>query len=289
MRTITVLVASTHICLVACQPTPGNLLLSSSGPDAKSALATAPSKVSAPQPDALKPTPHMRCVNDFWGNCTGVVSSRHKYRWRYVRPGARPKELRESAAARANVEETGPIQKAVLRDAAPPVRQDVVLRVPAPPQKAVPAGEKVAGKAAPEGKDRKAAAERNAAPERKTAQAQAPARQRTVMVGGGSRACQPRRRVVGDEKPSQDDARRAAEDGWMGAVRYDYGERYQDINIAKDVRLHCGPSSVSKALKTPHFRCAVEATPCRQTEGTPMEPDERRYEPKTQESQISRR
>ena len=90
---------------------------------------------------------------------------------------------------------------------------------------------------------------------------------------------------MGDERPSQDDARRAAENGWMGAVRYDFGERYQDINRAKDVRLNCGPSSMSVVLKTPHFRCAVEATPCRETQGTPMEPDERRYDPPVREDQ----
>ncbi len=92
-------------------------------------------------------------------------------------------------------------------------------------------------------------------------------RDNTVMSRDNTPVCHGRRRVVGDERPSQDDARRAAENGWMGAVRYDFGERYQDINRAKDVRLNCGPSSVSAALKTPHFRCAVEATPCRETQG----------------------
>jgi hypothetical protein len=101
--------------------------------------------------------------------------------------------------------------------------------------------------------------------------------------------CHARRRVVGEERPSQDDARRTAENGWMGAVRYDHGERYQDINRAKDVRLLCGPSSVSAALKQPHFRCAVEATPCRDTEGLKADPDERRYDPPTREDQISRK
>ncbi len=55
----------------------------------------------------------MRCINDFWGNCTGVASNRHDYRWRYVRPGARPKELREIATARASIGE-----KASLREKA---------------------------------------------------------------------------------------------------------------------------------------------------------------------------
>ena len=100
--------------------------------------------------------------------------------------------------------------------------------------------------------------------------------------------CHSRRRVIGEERASQDDALRAAENGWMGAVRYDHGERYQDINRAKDVRHICGPSSVSAALRVPHFRCVVEATPCRETKGTPAEPDERRYD-RGGEAQISRR
>ena len=33
--------------------------------------------------------------------------------------------------------------------------------------------------------------------------------------------CHARRRVVGEERPSKSRARRAADDAWMGAVRYD--------------------------------------------------------------------
>jgi hypothetical protein len=89
--------------------------------------------------------------------------------------------------------------------------------------------------------------------------------------------CHSRRRVVGEERASRADAQRAAENAWMGSVRYDHGERYQDINQAKDVRHNCDPSSVSAVLKTPHFRCAVEATPCRGSLGA-TERVERRYE-----------
>jgi hypothetical protein len=89
--------------------------------------------------------------------------------------------------------------------------------------------------------------------------------------------CHARRRVVGEERSSRADAQRAAENAWMGSVRYDHGERYQDINQAKDLRHNCDPSSVSAVLKTPHFRCAVEATPCRGQVGS-MERVERRYE-----------
>jgi hypothetical protein len=200
----------------------------------------------------------MRCVNDFWGNCTGVASNRHDYRWRYVKPGARPRELRESATARESIREKGAVREnAVLRDP-PPVRENVAVRDTAAVREKAPAREKVV-------------------------------RDTSVMIRDNTTVCHGRRRVVGDERPSQDDARRAAENGWMGAVRYDYGERYQDINRAKDVRLNCGPSSVSVVLKTPHFRCAVEATPCRETKGLKTDPDERRYDPPIREDQISRK
>jgi len=223
----------------------------------------------------------MRCVNDFWGNCTGVASNRHDYRWRYVRPGARPRELRESATARASTSEKEPVREkggavrenAVLRDP-PPVRENAVVRdTPATREKA-PARENVAN---------------TPAVREKTPVREKVVRDTAVMSRDKTLVCHGRRRVVGEERPSQDDARRAAENGWMGSVRYDFGERYQDINRAKDVRLNCGPSSVSIALKTPHFRCAVEATPCRDTQGYQGEPDERRYDPPTREDQISRK
>lgn len=90
--------------------------------------------------------------------------------------------------------------------------------------------------------------------------------------------CHSRRRVVGDERPSKAKARRAADDAWMGAVRYDHGERFQDLNHAKDVRHNCDPSSTSSILKRVHFRCVVEATPCRAPAGASEEKVERRYD-----------
>ena len=92
--------------------------------------------------------------------------------------------------------------------------------------------------------------------------------------------CQPRRRVVGIEETSRRKAQKSADDAWMGAVRYDHGERYQDITNAKDVRHNCDPSTpVSPALivKKVYFRCAVEATPCRAPTGTAEERAERRF------------
>lgn len=287
MRKFAMLVASAHICLAACQPAPGSLLPPPSGPGGTGLLASAPANTPAPPANGNAPTPYMRCANDFWGNCTGVASNRQDYRWRYVRPGARPKELRESATARAS---TG--EKAVVREK-PAVREKAAVReTVAVRDKAAVRENAVLGDTPPVRENavvRETPAAREKAPAREKVVRPAAPREKIVMVRDNTIACHPRRRVVGDERPSQDDARRAAENGWMGAVRYDYGERYQDINRAKDVRLNCGPSSVSAALRTPFFRCAVEATPCRETKGHQTEPDERRYDPPVQEDRISRK
>jgi hypothetical protein len=90
--------------------------------------------------------------------------------------------------------------------------------------------------------------------------------------------CHPRRRVVGTEQGSKEKARLAADDTWMGAVRYDYGERFQDLNHAKDVRHNCDPSSKTQFLKRARFRCVIEATPCRAPTGAAGERYETRYE-----------
>lgn len=93
--------------------------------------------------------------------------------------------------------------------------------------------------------------------------------------------CQARRRVVGEERPTRAKAQRAADNAWMGSVRYDHGERYQDLNHAKDVRHNCDPSSTTTILKRVFFRCVVEATPCRAELGASGERVERRYEEET--------
>jgi hypothetical protein len=92
--------------------------------------------------------------------------------------------------------------------------------------------------------------------------------------------CHARRRVIGEEKSSRARAQRAADNAWMGSVRYDHGERYQDMNYAKDVRHNCGPSSTTTILKRTFFRCSVEATPCRAPLGETTRV-ERKYEEDT--------
>lgn len=99
--------------------------------------------------------------------------------------------------------------------------------------------------------------------------------------------CHARRRVIGEERSSTKSAKRAAENAWMASVRYDHGERYQDINNAKDVRQNCDISSNvrpglgAKIFNRPFFRCVVEATPCRAPLGSAGERVERRYEEET--------
>ena len=93
--------------------------------------------------------------------------------------------------------------------------------------------------------------------------------------------CHARRRVIGEERPTRVKAQRAADNAWMGSVRYDHGERYQDINHAKDVRHNCDPSSTTTILKRVFFRCVLEATPCRGPSGSTGERVERRYEEET--------
>jgi hypothetical protein len=90
-------------------------------------------------------------------------------------------------------------------------------------------------------------------------------------AGGGGRVeqagppavCHPKRRVVGEEQPTTEQAQLSAEQAWMGSVRYDFGERYQNLAMAKDVRYTCTPSSAKSGLKRAMFRCATEAIPCR--------------------------
>jgi hypothetical protein len=92
--------------------------------------------------------------------------------------------------------------------------------------------------------------------------------------------CQPRRRVVGIERTTYRNAKKEAEDAWMSAVRYDHGERFQNLENAKDVRYNCDPSTpVSPAafVKKTYVRCAVEGTPCRAQTGAAEEKFERRF------------
>ena len=224
------------------------------------------------------PTPYMRCVNDFWGNCTGVASNRHDYRWRYVKPGARPRDLRESPTAR----ESTAASRATRRGP----RTRTATR-----ENGVAQGE--GGAAARKGsrsqRHRPRQSEYSAA-RQGCASRQAGGARKNRHDPGHHRGM-PRQAARGRRRASLAATTHDARPRTAGWARFatTHGERYQDINRAKDVRHVCGPSSISIVLKTPHFRCVVEATPCRATQGTPTEPDERRYDPPIREDQISRK
>jgi hypothetical protein len=68
--------------------------------------------------------------------------------------------------------------------------------------------------------------------------------------------------VTGPEQRTRERARRSADDVWMDSVLFDYGERYRDLNYAKDVRHICVGSSQTPFLKSARFRCMVSAKPC---------------------------
>jgi hypothetical protein len=83
--------------------------------------------------------------------------------------------------------------------------------------------------------------------------------------------------ATGGELGTRERARRSADDAWMSSVRFDYGERYHDLNNAKDVSHVCIASSVagesaftSRFIVRTLFRCMVVAKPC-QTPSTAIE------------------
>lgn len=88
-----------------------------------------------------------------------------------------------------------------------------------------------------------------------------------VEYTGPSVVCHPKRRVIGEEQATTEQAQFSAEQAWMGAVRYDFGERYQNLALAKEVRYTCAPSSSATSPKGKMFRCTTEAMPCRASGG----------------------
>ena len=70
-------------------------------------------------------------------------------------------------------------------------------------------------------------------------------------------------RGVGTQWPTQSGAEEAAKKDWAETVRYDYGERFMDIDHAKDYRHACSRSSVGEIAGSVLYRCEVKARPCR--------------------------
>jgi hypothetical protein len=99
-------------------------------------------------------------------------------------------------------------------------------------------------------------------------------------VGSGAPRCYGIVAAVGELAASRLRARRRAEDIWMDRIRFDFGERYVDLNNAEGVSHVCAvaiPMSASIVIKKAYFRCKIWARPCRPPDGV-MAKIERRYE-----------
>ena len=78
-------------------------------------------------------------------------------------------------------------------------------------------------------------------------------------------------KAIGDERQSVDKAKDAAARAWMGTVRFPNGEKWIEIDNARDVRFTCSRSSVNdtvlgktqEAIGIVHSRCEIQAIPCR--------------------------
>lgn len=78
-------------------------------------------------------------------------------------------------------------------------------------------------------------------------------------------------RAVGDQRRSQEAARKAASLQWQETVRFDYGEKYMDTKQSQAVSYLCSQSSVAdtftekaaEAVGRPLYRCRLWARPCR--------------------------
>lgn len=77
-------------------------------------------------------------------------------------------------------------------------------------------------------------------------------------------------RRVGTEHMIEANSRTAAENAWSEEVRYTSGERFMDVQHARDVRLTCSRSStpegvinrIEAAVGAHKVRCEIEARPC---------------------------
>lgn len=90
--------------------------------------------------------------------------------------------------------------------------------------------------------------------------------------------CYPPMEAMSHERSSQDDAWNDAQRAWANAVRFRFGERYQDIRNANPVQKQCNISSVSETVAGKmidgakaivgadtggsRWRCLVRAGPC---------------------------
>lgn len=94
------------------------------------------------------------------------------------------------------------------------------------------------------------------------------------------RACKLPLEIVGDEAKSKEAAELQARRHWMKAVRFDHGEKFLEMDHARDVHAQCSRSDHpitggkwgQRADAIVHnWRCKIRATPC----AAPMEREEK--------------
>ena len=246
-----------------------------------------------PPPPAQQPPPKgskataAPCEKDFWGSCKQPAPA-------LLPPSIIPSGL-PSIIAPAPPSPASPSDKKAADNQAEPCQKDFwgncTQMIPtvhsspakAPPQEGQGAGPKAEcvrdfwGNCTPVANNRHAYRWRYVRPGHRSTMATTPTPPVPLPSGGGGGersggrvesagppvVCHPKRRVIGEEQPSTEQAQLSAEQAWMGSVRYDFGERYQNLAMAKDVRYTCSPSSAKSGLKRAMYRCATEAVPCR--------------------------
>ena len=219
-----------------------------------------------PNPSAAKPPPKAAqapaapCEKDFWGNCTQTTTALLPPSI-LPPPASAPAKPPESAAAPCQKDFWGNCTQAIPNLLAPPAPK---AQAKAPNDTNAKCVRDFWGNCTPVADNRHPYRWRYVRPgHRNETPPTASAGGGGVEHAGPTVVCHPRRRVIGEEQPSTEQAQLSAEQAWMGAVRYDYGERYQNLSLAKEVRYTCAPSSASSGLKRAMYRCATEAVPCR--------------------------
>jgi hypothetical protein len=100
---------------------------------------------------------------------------------------------------------------------------------------------------------------------------------RHVPVASGDALCQPVVPRTGEQAQSETAAYESAVTAWRGEVRFLYGERYTDLDKARNKDRTCAPSSVADSVRdktlAPLFRCRITARPCR-VEARPVKDDD---------------
>jgi hypothetical protein len=247
-----------------------------------SLITPPPAPPPQPPPKGSK-GPAAPCEKDFWGNCaqpapallpTIIPPVLPSVIGPTPPPAGPPEKSPENQAAPCQKDFWGNCTQMIPTLASPPAKS--------PPQEgqgAAPKAECVRdfwGNCTPIASNRHAYRWRYVRPGHRSTMATTPTPPAPVPSGGGGErsggrveqagppvVCHPKRRVIGEEQPSTEQAQLSAEQAWMGSVRYDFGERYQNLAMAKDVRYTCAPSSPKAGLKRAMYRCATEAVPCR--------------------------